>query len=135
GEREGAGGAGGGGNPAEAPPQRRPTCSPRALLDLDLGALLFESSLDLFGFVLRDAFLDGLGRRVDEVLGFLEAETGQLANDLDDRDLVRSDLGQRRGELGLLLGSGGGLGRGTTSGRSGRGSSRGSGGDAVAVLE
>ena len=49
----------------------------------------FEGGLDLLGLVLRDAFLDGLRRRVDEVLGLLEAEPGQLADDLDDRDLVR----------------------------------------------
>src|SRR6476660_2045076 len=79
---------------------------PTGLLDLDLRALLLEGRLDLLGLVAGDALLDGLRRRVDEVLGLLEAEAGQLADDLDDRDLVRADLGQRRGELGLLLGSG-----------------------------
>src|SRR6476619_5543936 len=76
------------------------------LLDLDFGALLFEGCLDLLGLVARDAFLDGLRRSVDQVLGLLEAELGQLADHLDDRDLVRPDLGEDRAELGLLLGLG-----------------------------
>src|SRR6187200_937739 len=105
------------------------------LLDLDLGALLFERGLDLFGLVLGHAFLDGLGRSVDQILGLLEAEAGQLTDDLDDRDLVRADLGQGRGELGLLLGSGRHLGGSATGGRGGRSGSRGGGGDAVALLE
>src|SRR3954470_488976 len=86
-------------------------CVP-GLLDLDLGALLLESRLDLVRLVLGDAFLDRLGRRVDEILGLLEAETGQLANDLDDRDLVGADFGQHCAELGLLLFGSGGRGTG-----------------------
>src|SRR6478735_3262418 len=112
-----------------------PAPAKSTLLDLDLGPLLFQSGLDLLGFVLGDAFLDGLGRCVDQVLGLLEAEAGQLTDDLDDRDLVRADLGQGRGELGLLLGSGSHFGGSPTGGRRGRGSSRGSGGDAVALFE
>ena len=92
-----------------------------ALLDLDLGALLFEGGLDLLGLVLGDALLDRLRRRVDEVLGLLEAEAGQLADDLDDRDLVRADLGQDGGELGLLLARGGRGGAVTTRRRRGGG--------------
>jgi hypothetical protein len=87
------------------------------LLDLDLAALLFERGLDLLGLVPGDAFLDGLRRRVDEVLGLLEAQAGELAHDLDDRDLVGPDLGQRGGELGLLLRGLGG--RGGAGGRRG----------------
>ena len=68
------------------------------LLDLDLGALLFEGRLDLLGLVLGDALLDGLRRRVDEVLGLLEAEPGELADDLDDRDLVAGRPRSRIGE-------------------------------------
>src|SRR4051812_32391980 len=73
------------------------------LLDLDLGTLLFEGGLDLLGLVTRDAFLDRLRAGVDEILGLLEAEARQLPDDLDHRDLVRADLGEGRGELGLLL--------------------------------
>ena len=76
---------------------------PRTLLDVDLGALLLERGLDLLGLVRGDPFLDRLGGRVDEVLGLLEAQAGQLADDLDDGDLVGSDLGEDGRELGLLL--------------------------------
>ena len=77
------------------------------LLDLDFGALLFEGGDDLVSLVARNALLDRLRRGVDGVLGLLEARAGRLADDLDDRDLVRADLGQDRAELGLLLGRGG----------------------------
>src|SRR5437868_7243059 len=78
---------------------------PRAsLLDLDLRADVRELLLDRGGFVLRDAFLDRLGRPFDEVLRFLEAQAGDLADDLDHVDLVAADFRQDRGELGLLLG-------------------------------
>ena len=40
------------------------------LLDLDLGAGLFELLLDRSGFVLVDAFLDGLRSAIHQVLGF-----------------------------------------------------------------
>jgi hypothetical protein len=80
-----------------------------ALLDLHLRALLFEGGLDLLGLVAIHAFLDGLRRRVDEVLGLLEAQAGELTDNLDDGDLVRADLDQDGRELGLLLGGRGSL--------------------------
>ena len=58
---------------------------------------------DLLCVFLGDAFLDGLGRVVDNFLCFLEAEAGLLADDLDDLDLLRSDLLQDDVELGLLF--------------------------------
>src|SRR5919108_2399737 len=65
------------------------------------------------------------------------AEVRQLADHLDDRDLVRPDLGQDGAELGLLLGRGGGTGVITTRRRSGgRSGGHGGGGcNAVAILE
>src|SRR5207344_3382055 len=45
-----------------------------------------------------------LGRALDQVLRFLQAEARDLANDFDDIDLVAAHFGQRRRELGLLLG-------------------------------
>jgi hypothetical protein len=80
------------------------TRAPASLLDLDLGAGFFELLLDRRRFVLVDAFLDGLRRGLDEVLGLLEAEARHFADDLDDVDLVAADIGQRDGELGLLFG-------------------------------
>src|SRR4051812_48948180 len=109
---------------------------PFGLLDFDFRALLLERGLDLLGLVASNTLLDGLGCRVDEVLGLLEAELSQLADDLDDRNLVRPDLGEDRAELGLLLGRR--RSRSTVaaacrrSGRSRHGRRR---GDAVALLE
>jgi hypothetical protein len=52
--------------------------APAVLLDLDLGADLFELLLDRLGLVLRHPFLDRLGRALDEILGFLEAQAGDF---------------------------------------------------------
>src|SRR5262245_18520445 len=121
----------------EAAPTRRPAPLRRwcELLDLDLGALLLEGCLDLLGLVLGDALLDGLRRRVDEVLRLLEAQAGELANDLDHRDLVGADLGEDGRELGLLLLDGGRGGSTATRGRRRGDGDGGRGGDAEAVLE
>ena len=54
--------------------------------------------------VLLHAGLDVLGRAVDEVLGVLETEARDLADDLDDADLVGAAALEDDGELGLLLG-------------------------------
>src|SRR5258707_12511845 len=78
------------------------------LLELNLGASLLELSLDLLGFVLVDAFLDRLGRALDEVLGFLEAEAGDGADFLDDFDLLLAGGGEHYREVGLFLGGSGG---------------------------
>src|SRR5690606_39219866 len=77
----------------------------KELLDLDLSTGCFELLLDVLGLFLANAFLDGLRSALDEVLGFLEAETRDLAHDLDRVDLVRAGVRQNHGELRLLLGS------------------------------
>ena len=46
------------------------------LLEFDLSASCFELCLDLLSFVLGSAFLDSLRSCFNEVLSFLEAETG-----------------------------------------------------------
>ena len=43
------------------------------------------------------------GRALDEVLRLLEAEAGDLADDLDDVDLLGAGVGEHDVELGLLL--------------------------------
>ena len=63
-----------------------------------------ELLLDRLGVGLVDAFLDVLRRAVDEVLGLLEAEVGDLADRLDDADLVGAGVGEDDRELGLLGG-------------------------------
>src|SRR6185312_17368322 len=76
------------------------------LLDLGDGALLLELGLDLRGLVLRRAGLHDLRRAVDHVLGFLQAKAGDLADDLDDLNLLRARFLERDRELGLLFGRG-----------------------------
>src|SRR4051812_24189479 len=74
------------------------------LLELDRGAGLFELALDRVGLVLGDAFLDRLRSRVHEVLGLLQAEPGDGADDLDDLDLLATGLREDDVERRLLLG-------------------------------
>jgi hypothetical protein len=73
-----------------------------------------------------------------QVLGLLEAERGQLANDLDHGDLVRADLGEDALNSVCSSARGGRLGRThrlrTAAGAARDGDGRG-GGDAVALLE
>src|SRR5690348_15145184 len=69
------------------------------LLDLDLGADLFELLLDGRRFVLVYAFLDGLGSAIDEILGFLETQAGDFADRLDDVDLVATNIGEHDGKF------------------------------------
>ena len=71
-----------------ARPWRRPS---RAV------ALIFSASS------LADAFLDGLRRALDEILGLLQAEARDGADLLDDLDLLVADGGEDDRELGLLL--------------------------------
>src|SRR5689334_11480540 len=93
------------------------------LLDLDLRAGFFHLLLDGFRVGLVDAFLDGLGRAVDEILGLLEAQARHFAHGLDGVHLVLAGGGEDHGELGLLFG------RGTTGGgATGRGGGDGDGG-------
>src|SRR5713226_1893619 len=76
--------------------------SPSPLLDLGAGACVLQLLQDGFGLFAVDARLDRLGRLVDEVLGFLEAQPGDLAHDLDHADLGIARRGQYHLELGLL---------------------------------
>src|SRR4051795_2317815 len=73
------------------------------LLELDACAGLFELGLHRVGFLLVHAFLDGARSGVDEVLGLLEAEARDGADDLDHLDLLATRGGQHHVEGGLLL--------------------------------
>ena len=93
---------------AETDAKKRPAGAGRLmsesnLFDLAGCANLFESSNDFLCVFLGDAFLDSLGGVVDDFLGFLEAEAGLLADDLDDLDLLGADVLQDDVELGLLF--------------------------------
>src|SRR5215470_1842508 len=91
-------------NGARSGPDRPCCCSGlHALLELDLGADLLQGGFDLLSLVLRNGFLDRLGSRLDQVLGFLEAETSRSAHFLDHLDLLVANRGKDDRELGLLL--------------------------------
>src|SRR5205823_3650962 len=89
------------GRPARRP--GRPFVEQATLLERDLRALLLELGLGLVGVVLVDLLQDRLRRRLDQVLGLLEAKAGQLAHDLDDLDLLAAVGLQDDVELALLL--------------------------------
>src|SRR5450759_674762 len=97
----------------QMPCQRRPG---KRLLDLYLASGVLDLRGDRLGLLLADALLDRLGGAVDEVLGLLEAEAGELANGLDHVDLGVAGAGEDDRELALLFG-GGGVATGGTSGR------------------
>src|SRR6266478_216557 len=73
------------------------------LLDLDLGAGVFELLLDGRSLVLVHAFLDGLGCAIHEVLGFFQAQARDFADRLNDVDLVAANIGEHDGEFRLLF--------------------------------
>src|SRR5690349_11484920 len=81
----------------------RPERSVLELLQGDLGALGLELGLGLLRGLLVDLLQDGLRRGLDRVLGFLEAQAGQLAHDLDDLDLLAAVGLEDDVELVLLL--------------------------------
>ena len=81
------------------------------LLDGNRRACGLELGLGLFGGFLGDLLQQRLGSAVDQILGLLEAEAGDdLADDLDDADLLVAGTLEDDVELRLLLG---GLGGGT----------------------
>ena len=104
------------------------------LLDLGCRAGVLQLLEDPLGFLAVDALLDRLGGLVDQVLGFLESEPGDLTDDLDDPDLGIARPRQDNRELGLL-----GLRRrsasAATSTRSGRRRDRGRRRDAELGLD
>ena len=58
------------------------------LLQLNLSASSLELLLDLVSLSLRSSLLDGLRSGVNLLLSFLQAQAGDLADNLDDGDLV-----------------------------------------------
>src|SRR5260221_14687866 len=65
-----------------------PRRQPRALLDVDLTAGGLDLRLELRGLVFADAFLERLGRALDEILRLLESEARDRAHFLDHLDLL-----------------------------------------------
>src|SRR5690606_5348704 len=91
----------------------------------------FQLLLDVVGFSLGDAFLDGLRSGFNQRLGFAQAETGNGADFLDDVDLVLTEGGEDHVEFGLFFSS---VGRGGATGSSGNGD-RSSGGNAPLLFQ
>src|SRR5215204_1111739 len=104
------------------------------LLDGNRSACGLELGLGLLGSLLGDLLEQRLGSAVDQILGLLEAQAGDdLADDLDDADLLFAGTLEDDVELRLLLGGlGGRTGGGTGSGRNG---DRSGGGDVEGLLE
>src|SRR4051794_27180443 len=100
-------------------------------LDGDLGARSLELLLGGLGGLLVDLLQEGLGSGLDQLLGLLQAQArDDLADDLDDLDLLVAGALEDDVELVLLLDRGGSGG----SGAGGDGD-RGGGGDVEGVLE
>ena len=100
------------------------------LLDLDFGTSLFEGFLQALCLFLRDAFLNGLGGVVNQLLGLFQTEGGHILDSLHNTKflgLIGNTL-QDHVEGGLLLGGGGASGGGAS------GNCDGSGGGFNAVL-
>src|SRR5438552_849368 len=73
------------------------------LLQFGCGSSFLQAGDGLLGVGLADVLQHRLGRCVDQVLGLLEAELGELAHCLDHVDLALADGRERDRELGLLL--------------------------------
>ena len=73
------------------------------LLDGDGSANFFELSLSSFSFFFWQTFFDHLRSVVYNFLSFLEAETGEFTNDLDDFDLLIANGGEFYIEFGLFF--------------------------------
>ena len=83
-----------------------------------------ELSLSLLGGLLVDALKNGLGSRLNEVLGLLQTEGGQGAHLLDDTNLPVADSLENDVELVLLFSLFSGSAGGSSNGNGGRGSKR-----------
>ena len=100
-----------------------------SLFNLDGCADFLELLLDGLCLILRDGFLDGSGSAVNQSLGFLQTETGDLADNLDDLDLLCAGGSENDVKLSL-----GGNRSGTAICGSGN-SNSGSGGNAEFFLD
>ena len=94
-----------------APAPGRQRTSFAGLLQLDVAPTSSNFFFMASASALDRPSLTGLGGAVDQVLGFLQPEVGDLADDLDDVDLLVAGALQDEGEFGLDflgLGLGGG---------------------------
>ena len=76
------------------------------LLNLNLSAGILQLLLDVVSLSLGSLLLDSLGSAVNDSLSLLQAQTGDLLDQLDDAHLASASLDQDDVELGLLFLSG-----------------------------
>src|SRR6202451_1832232 len=82
----------------ECPPHTEPD-----LLDFDHRASVRKLLLDGLGFLFGNALFYRLGRSVNQLLGFFQAQAGDFADSLDHVDLVGTDFLEHDGEFRLLF--------------------------------
>ena len=73
------------------------------LLQGNLCALSLKLGLQILSLFLGNALLYNLGSAINNFLSLLQTKTSCLTNNLDNLNLVRTNLSQLYVELGLLL--------------------------------
>ena len=75
----------------------------RILLKSNLSALSLKLSLEILSLCLRSSLLENLRCSLNGLLSFLKAKTSSLTYNLDNLDLVRTNISKLYVELSLLL--------------------------------
>ena len=75
----------------------------RRLLKGNLSALSLKLSLEILSLCLRSSLLENLRCSLNGLLRFLKAKTSSLTYNLDNLDLVRTNISKLYVELSLLL--------------------------------
>ncbi len=75
----------------------------RRLLKGNLSALSLKLSLEILSLCLRSSLLENLRCSLNGLLSFLKAKTSSLTYNLDNLDLVRTNISKLYVELSLLL--------------------------------
>ena len=73
------------------------------LLKGNLSALSLKLSLEILSLCLRSSLLENLRCSLNGLLSFLKAKTSSLTYNLDNLDLVRTNISKLYVELSLLL--------------------------------
>ncbi len=73
------------------------------LLKSNLSALSLKLSLEILSLCLRSSLLENLRSSLNGLLSFLKAKTSSLTYNLDNLDLVRTNISKLYVELSLLL--------------------------------
>lgn len=104
----------------------------KTLLELDFCAGFFQFLLHFLGLRFRNAFLNGAGSIVYQLLGLLQTESRDGADLFDHRDLVASKALQKHVELGFFFHCSSGA---VATGRTGNCDRRGGRLDAILLFE